>query len=114
MIRAMVNARLIVQMSLFIMLCRLPQSVVAQSTVKPGAKVQELLDKALAAQNRGDYRETKRVAEEALSLAREQKDRAGEGIALRRLGVAFGELGQTDKKVEATSQALDIAKEIGD
>ncbi len=55
-----------------------------------------------------------RLAEEALALAKERKDRCGEGAALGRMGAAYVSLGQNDKFFDVTPQALAIAREIGD
>ena len=85
-----------------------------QSPPKPTPEVQALLNKAVAAQEKSDFKETLRLAEEALALAKERKDRCGEGVALRRIGLAYGSLGKKDRSLDFTQQALSIAKEIGD
>ena len=86
----------------------------AQTPPKPTSEVQALLHKAVAAQEKSDFKETLRLAEEALALAKERKDRCGEGVALRRIGLAYGSLGKKDRSLDFTQQALSIAKEIGD
>ena len=48
-----------------------------------------------------------------LNISREFGDRAGEGTALGRLGIAFGKLGQNDK-AEFSTKSLNICLELGD
>jgi len=81
---------------------------------KPTPDVQTLINKAFAAQNKGDFAEAMKIAQQAIALARDRKDRCGEGVALRRLGAAQGYLGHTDEGLATTQQALAIAVEIGD
>ena len=51
--------------------------------------------------------------EKALTFAREEKDRNGEGVWLGNLGLAYSALGETRRAVEFYERALTIAQEIG-
>jgi tetratricopeptide (TPR) repeat protein len=51
--------------------------------------------------------------ERALALAREAKDRQGEGVKLGDLGNSYADLGQTTRAIEYIEQALVVAREIG-
>jgi tetratricopeptide (TPR) repeat protein len=52
--------------------------------------------------------------EEALAIAREIDDRAGEGRCLGNLGLVYYDLGQIERSIELFEEALTIAREIGD
>ena len=51
--------------------------------------------------------------EEALRLAREQKDRWDEGVRLGNLGNCYSDLGQTSQGIDCYEQALAISREVG-
>jgi CHAT domain-containing protein/Tfp pilus assembly protein PilF len=88
---------------------------VAQNTVpKPTPEVQALLDNAKTAMEKGDFKESLAIAERALVLSKERKDRAGEGIALRRVGIGHDFAGHRDEALGDYLQACEIAKELGD
>jgi len=59
-------------------------------------------------------RERIRWLEIALAAARRLQDRAGEGVALGNLGIAYAELGETRSGIQFYEQRLIIAREIGD
>jgi tetratricopeptide (TPR) repeat protein len=61
----------------------------------------------------GQYKRTIACYEQALTLARDQKDRWGEGVWLGNLGYCYAELGQSGQAIEYHEQALGIAREIG-
>jgi tetratricopeptide (TPR) repeat protein len=50
----------------------------------------------------------------ALATARRLQDRAGEGVALGSLGLAYADLGETRRAIQFHEQALPILREIGD
>jgi len=52
--------------------------------------------------------------EQALAIAREEKDRQGEGTWLGNLGICYACLGQTARAIEYFEQALAISRETGD
>jgi len=52
--------------------------------------------------------------EQALAIARQQKDRQGETAWLGNLGNCYADLGQTARAIECYEQPLAIAREIGD
>src|SRR5207248_2793483 len=52
--------------------------------------------------------------EQNLQIAREVKDRRGEGNALGNLGTAYAALGQAEKAIGCYEQNLQIAREIND
>jgi tetratricopeptide (TPR) repeat protein len=52
--------------------------------------------------------------EQAVALARETKNRIGEGAWLSNLGNCYADLGETRRTIELYEQALAIAREIGD
>src|SRR5690349_10126481 len=73
---------------------------------KPLPEVQALLERAKAALETGHPDEAIRLAQQALALAKEHKDRAGEGIALRRIGSINNRTGQPQNAREFDQQAL--------
>lgn len=48
--------------------------------------------------------------EQALAIHRETKNRRGEGIVLRNIGLAYQDLGEPEKAIEYCGQALEIAE----
>jgi len=52
--------------------------------------------------------------EQALAIAREEKDRQGEGAWLGNLGNCYSDLGQTARAIEYYERTLAIQREIGD
>ena len=52
--------------------------------------------------------------EQAFEMAREAKDRQGEGVWLGNLGNAYADLGETRRAIAFYEQSLVIAREIGD
>ena len=59
-------------------------------------------------------REWLRWLEIALAAARRLQDRAGEGVALGNLGIAYAALGETRRAIQFYEQQLAIVREIGD
>ena len=55
-----------------------------------------------------------RWLEIALAAARRLQDRAGEGITLGNLGIAYANLGESRRAIKYLEQRLTIAREIGD
>jgi len=64
--------------------------------------------------NMGQVQEAISCYEQALAIARQAKDRQGEGAWLGGLGSCYDDLGQTARAIEYHEQALAIAREIGD
>jgi tetratricopeptide (TPR) repeat protein len=62
----------------------------------------------------GDYAKAIEYLQQRLAIAREIKDRRGEGNALGSLGVAYQDLGDYTKAIEYSKQWLAIAWEVGD
>ncbi len=62
----------------------------------------------------GQYQRAIICYEQALSLAREHKDRWGEGVWLGDLGICYSELGNIGQAIEYYEQALAISREVGD
>jgi tetratricopeptide (TPR) repeat protein len=61
----------------------------------------------------GQYQRAITCYERALHLAREQKDRLGQGVWLGGLGASYFELGPTGQAIDCFEQALAIAREVG-
>ena len=59
-------------------------------------------------------REWIRWLEAALAAARKVNDRAGEGVHLGNLGLAYADLGEVRRAIELYEQQLEITREIGD
>ncbi|PSB06737.1 Fis family transcriptional regulator, partial [filamentous cyanobacterium Phorm 46] len=64
--------------------------------------------------NLGDYAKAIEYSQQWLAIAREIKNRFGEGAALNNLGSAYGYLGNSAKAIEYSQQNLAIAREIKD
>jgi len=62
----------------------------------------------------GQHQKAIKYDERALGLARERRDRRGEGIELGGLGSCYSELGQTDKALKFFESALAISREVSD
>lgn len=62
----------------------------------------------------GEVQQAISCYEKALALAREEKDRWGEGTWLGNLGSCYSDLGETGRAIEYHEQALKISREIGD
>ena len=67
----------------------------------------------LAYYNVGQYQKAKTRHEQALGIAREIGDRAGEGIQLGNLGNRYATLGETERAIDHYEQSLEIARESG-
>jgi len=67
-----------------------------------------------AYRNMGQVQKAISCYEQALAIAREEKDRQGEGASLGNLGNCYRSLGQTARAIEYYERALAIAREIGD
>ncbi len=61
----------------------------------------------------GQFTRSIDLYEQALAIAREIGDRAGEATALGNLGEVYGNLGQTARAIDLYEQALAIAHQIG-
>jgi len=62
----------------------------------------------------GQVKEAISCYEQALAIARQAKNRQGEGAWLGNLGNCYADLGQTARTIEYYEQALAIQREIGD
>ena len=62
----------------------------------------------------GNYAKAIDYGQQSLAIAREIKDREGEGNALVTLGNAYESLGNSAKAIEYSLQSLAIAREIKD
>ena len=67
-----------------------------------------------ACYNTGQNQQAIHCYERALAIARDMKDRGGEGAWLGGLGICCSTLGQTARAIDYHEQALTIAREIGD
>jgi len=61
-----------------------------------------------------NYAKAIEYSKQSLAIAREIKDREGEGVALGHLAVAYNYLGNSAKAIEYSQQSLAIAREIKD
>lgn len=62
----------------------------------------------------GEYSLAREFAEKALAVKKEIGDRAGEGDALRKLGMVYADLGENQRALEHHQAALKIQMQIGD
>ena len=100
----------------------MPQAGLAQATLAaanpkapaPDARVAPLLKQAEKALETGRNSQALPLLTEALSKAREIKDKVGEVNALNDLGWYYGAVGDLTKQSEFYNQALKLAQEIGD
>ena len=73
-----------------------------------------LLERGTEASNKGWYLEALNYYQQALVIARETGDRAGEGTTLNNTGAVYHSQGRYEQALENLQQALVIAREIGD
>jgi tetratricopeptide (TPR) repeat protein len=85
-----------------------------RASATPASLLVTLQGLAWTCQLLGQARRSMSLAERALNIAREIKDRRAEGSALNHLGIAYADLGDARKAIEFYEQALVIAREIGD
>jgi tetratricopeptide (TPR) repeat protein len=62
----------------------------------------------------GQVWQAKVYYQKALAIAREQKDKEGEGAWLGNLGTVYAALGETRRAIDTYEQALTIARDMGD
>ena len=86
----------------------------AQDVRLPTPAVQKLADQGKDTDKAGKHEEALRLFNDALTLARESKDKAGESLALRRIGNVYWDMAQKPKALEYYNQALPIARAVGD
>ena len=63
--------------------------------------------------NQGQYREALNDFQQALAIAREVGNRAGEGATLNNIGLVYDHLGLNEQALENYNKGLVIAREIG-
>ena len=66
-----------------------------------------------ACRQMGEHEKAINYSERALSLARERKDRQGEGVHLANLALCYLDLGQTDEALDHQERGLAISREVG-
>lgn len=79
--------------------------------VGPGGPLESVAE---ALWERGRYAEAVSYAERVVQMRRELRDRRGEGLALRYLGVAHWHAGDLDAALEWLESALAIFRDLGD
>lgn len=79
-----------------------------------GEMISCLYLEALLYTNLGDHQQGQKLAEEAVQLSRQAKDRRKEGTSLRHLGIAYAHQDQHAKAFELYLEALEIHRQVGD
>ena len=97
----------------------LAETWTAHKTRMQGKNVQRPLaqgwdQRGMKSYQNSDYPRAIVAWERALTMWREVKDRAGEGVTLGKLGVAYRALSQSERAIGYYEQALAIAREIKD
>jgi tetratricopeptide (TPR) repeat protein len=94
-----------------------PDKVIKEPSVDdiraPSSTVPDLNERGLAAYTQGQYPEALNYFQQALVIAREVGNRAGEGTTLNNIGLVYQAQGRYDQALQNYQQALVVSREIG-
>jgi len=94
--------RLMVQLSL------------GQSQNAQPERLEKLREQARQQRQQGKSQEAIKTLQQVLAIAREFKDRQGEGITLNQIGLVYDRISQPQEALKYFNQALPILQEVGD